>query len=481
MIVFKIVVIISSISIIAIIIVFSFLSLLHLYKDIDIYPSIYDYPIVNLYGNSNYYSNLDKWKGIVKGKYNYEDYSTLEKGFCKIRERKEKNCKEVKERTSSFTTWKKTKVIPTHSEYSYLQLLNLSVSSTEECPSTLKQCGLLDTMNNKMCIDKDKECPINMLIYKKTADPPTEYNYTFKNVSFNDGSYLYYTNEATDHHILGRFRISDGDICINSEEYNSVSTHYVLDYYDYNGCKTEANGTFYDSKYIQLDSMNKYELYEQNGIIDIMKKLPNYPYEEFKSQTSYLYYGPYIGYNKECFFQTFNKTNDNEIKYSGKDNLLNCSIPLFILYVFFLLFGLVYEIGYIFESEEKNGKNLLFASLVSTCMETVIGFIILTAFLEQRKMKRYVTCSNDSAINFLNDRLITRLNLYQSLCVAYFSLIFVPLGLAVLYCLFERIKCKKTENKEIINEKILQEKEEQTTKEECTSELSRNDSENIIN
>ena len=368
-----------------------------------------------------------------------------------------------------------------NSYYQYLNLLNLSVSSTEECPSTLKQCGLLDTMNNKMCIDKDKECPINMLTYKKTAEPPTEYNYTFKNVSFDDSSYLYYTNEAIDHHILGRFRISDGDICINSEEYNSVSTHYVLDYYDYNGCKTEANGTFYDSKYIQLDSMNKYELYKQNGIIDIMKQLPNYPYKEFQSQTSYLYYAPYIGYNKECFFQNFNKTNDNEIPYSGKDNLLNGAIVLFIIFVIILIICFIFEIGYIIESKEKNGKNLLFASLVPTVMETVIGFTILIIFLEQRKMKRYITCSNDSAINFLNNRLITRLNLYQSLCVSYFSLIFVPLGLAVLYCCFERIKCKKTENKEIINEKMLIEKEEQTTKGECTSELSRNSSENIIN
>ena len=152
-----------------------------------------------------------------------------------------------------------------------------------------------------------------------------------------------------------------------------------------------------------------------------------------------------------------------------------------IIFVIILIICFICEIGYIIESKEKNGKNLLFASLVPTVMETVIGFTILIIFLEQRKMKRYITCSNDSAINFLNNRLITRLNLYQSLCVSYFSLIFVPLGLAVLYCWFERIKCKKTQNKEIINEKMLIEKEEQTTKGECTSELSRNSSENIIN
>ena len=225
----KIVVIISSISIFANIILFSFISLLHLYKDIDIYPSIYDYPIINLYGKSNYYSNLDEWKGTVKGKYKNEDYSTLEKGFCILKERKEKNCEEVKERTSSFTTWKKTKVIPTHSEYSYLELLNLSVSSTEDCPSNLKQCGLLDTINNKMCIDKDKECPINMLIYKKTAEPPTEYNYTFKNVSFDDGSYLYYTNEAIEHHIISNFTISDTQPCIIPFEYSSNNKRYILE------------------------------------------------------------------------------------------------------------------------------------------------------------------------------------------------------------------------------------------------------------
>ena len=60
-----------------------------------------------------------------------------------------------------------------------------------------------------MCIDKDKKCPINMIIMKNSSEPPTEYKYTFKSIIFNDGSYLYYTNEAIDHHIVAEIKISD--------------------------------------------------------------------------------------------------------------------------------------------------------------------------------------------------------------------------------------------------------------------------------
>ena len=92
-------------------------------------------------------------------------------------------------------------------------------------------------MNNKMCIDKDKECPINMIIMKNTSEPPTEYNYTFKNVSFDDGSYLFYTNEAIDQHIIGNITVNDGDLCINPNDFFTNNEKYILEKYD-EKCRT---------------------------------------------------------------------------------------------------------------------------------------------------------------------------------------------------------------------------------------------------
>ena len=47
-------------------------------------------------------------------------------------------------------------------KYSYYDLLKNS--SKNECDENLKQCGILDTYGNKLCLYKDYPCPINEII-----------------------------------------------------------------------------------------------------------------------------------------------------------------------------------------------------------------------------------------------------------------------------------------------------------------------------
>ena len=55
-----------------------------------------------------------------------------------------------------------------------------------------------DTMNNILCLENDEECPINLLTITNNSDVPIEFlqysNYSM--LDFEDGSYLFYTNEA---------------------------------------------------------------------------------------------------------------------------------------------------------------------------------------------------------------------------------------------------------------------------------------------
>ena len=141
----------------------------------------------------------------------------------------------------------------------------LSVPRDGKCPINTKQCGLLDTMSNKMCVGKDKECPINMMVHSAKAP---EYNYTFSNISLDDGSFIFFTKDAVDSPIVFEFKISDNDPCISPHEYSSNYTPYPLDYYEYYGCRTELNGTKFNRNYKYVDTMNKYKLYDKNGIID---------------------------------------------------------------------------------------------------------------------------------------------------------------------------------------------------------------------
>ena len=113
-------------------------------------------------------------------------------------------------------------------------------------------------MNNTMCIDKDKECPINLILLSNSSIPPSEYKYNFSHISFSDGSYLHFTNEAIAHYILHKFKISDKEVCLDPNEYNSPYQPYALDYYNHYGCLSSMNNISTNSNCKYLDSMSKY-------------------------------------------------------------------------------------------------------------------------------------------------------------------------------------------------------------------------------
>ena len=49
----------------------------------------------------------------------------------------------------------------------YESLLKSSVLKGQQCPTDYKQCGVLDTLDNIMCVSKDVSCPINNNGYKR--------------------------------------------------------------------------------------------------------------------------------------------------------------------------------------------------------------------------------------------------------------------------------------------------------------------------
>ena len=272
-----------------------------------------------------------------------------------------------------LTIWKGVKVLKMESsnlDYSYFNLLKQSVSSNQNCPPNLKQCGLLDTMNHKMCIDKDQKCPINMIIHKETAVLPTEYNYTFKNVSLNDGTYLFFTNEAIDQHIISEFIISDAEPCINPEQAHSNFKSYTLENYT-KTCK-EVQGIAYNSRYKQLDIINKYLLYSENQLISTLEQLPLYPFENLKVQNTSLYYSTFIGFDKSVLNQKFLTRNKEGIEKIKDYNLI--MYPGLILIDISLHLPLLLAI--LFQMENDEFDSYMFYCIY-ICEVLDIGMIIL--------------------------------------------------------------------------------------------------------
>ena len=162
--------------------------------------------------------------------------------------------------------WKHTSFCYPESVYNYTELLNnYSVQQGEKCREGYKQCGILDSVGNILCLEEEQKCPINDMIIVKTGEVPEAFM-KYKNVTklpIGDEDVLYYTNEAIDKEIIVSLKVK----------------------------KKEPKDKFYTF----LDSMSKYEFAVQNGVKKESKKNK----KKIKGNL-YLYYRTYIGYDKNC-------------------------------------------------------------------------------------------------------------------------------------------------------------------------------------
>ena len=180
------------------------------------------YPLFSL---SEY--ELEDFKEVTLGTYSLTDNNCIDLHDCPTKQKID-----IKEwRSHTFYT-KDVKV-------SYKTLLEHSVSSNEQCESGYKQCGILNTKGDKLCLKKSQECPINYL--KVTS---SESNYDINDIEdynalsyssyFNLGeSYLHYSNKAVDRPIIADLRFAIDEICEGGFEeycdnYNYEQTHYQL-------------------------------------------------------------------------------------------------------------------------------------------------------------------------------------------------------------------------------------------------------------
>ena len=314
-------------------------------------------PIFNLKeGNSSCDASqevleIDEWPGTVIGcdcnsrkdvsfnKYN----SNLYRGQCDGRTGT--NCKVVDAVDSvRITKWKKKLLChdKKNQNYSYESLLSISVKDDKECEIGFKSCGYLDNLKNKMCLPENDECPINFAVITNEKEPPSEYgNYTYKTISFDDGTNLHYTNDAVDRSVIIKLKLTEGDVCLDIDEYNSNGTRYQLDFYEHYGCNNNFSDFIYDERYEYFDTMNKYELYSDNNVFSKVSSLKQYPVEDMKNEDIMLYKRSYMGFDRECL--RISKFKPEHLK--NFESHINAVKNLNLTIVCFLTLNLVFFVG----------------------------------------------------------------------------------------------------------------------------------------
>ena len=198
-----------------------------------------------------------------------------------------------------YSLWKNSKICVKKIQNSYLDFT--IVASADSCPSTMRICGIIDSLNNKLCIPTATKCPINKIQILQNSDPmPSDFQYT--TIAMNNNNKLIYTTD----NVSGKFPIdlivSDGVPCEDIRYENYKSQPYILENYGFGASCPEPNEVsqnVLDNRYQLLDSYVRLSLYQENNIYLLLQRLPLIASTNYNYQTN-LYSRNYIGFSTSC-------------------------------------------------------------------------------------------------------------------------------------------------------------------------------------
>ena len=316
-----------------------------------------------------------------------------------------------------FNIWDSNYFCVDNNINNYIYYLNNSVGEGEKCPLNFKKCGILDTLNNILCIEDNLDCPINKLIINN-KNSYSENNINFKTLSLNNNKFLHYSNEFINDKIITNFQLSEGGFpCYNPLRYNTAYPQYILlNNFNEFMCIDKFNGNFYDERYQLIDSISKKTLYTENGnLFNILIEKGGYPKFNFNTNIN-LYVRNYIGIRKNCVFREENFISIEKIEKMKKDHKISNNINIACLVITVILILLYFICLILFHSNNYTDRYfmifnsiLLFLDLSNlilgflsafylhnininnSCYDEIMNFFIKNAKDDSRAEKNYCT------------------------------------------------------------------------------------------
>lgn len=327
--------------------------------------------------------------------------------------------------------------------YNYSKLV---FNSTEECPINFKNCGKIDSKNNKLCLPKDYECPMNDLVYIKNKKDINEYlNKNYKIHHFGkeiNSDYLVFSNDNSNGRILVDLELTENryGICIdrnNERKYIGypLDKKFVKDnkkiYTEKYRCPSfiskNNNSKYdsiyeYDSRYNHICEFEKLDIYNTNKLTNLIKSSnPRYPDAEFNGILN-LISRPYISWNINCVF-------DDEYNLNFSNLFSRKMLYIEKICLFLVIFG---KLQLIFsflaclttcclKPEKMSGIIPQFLYSGMCLMIFIISFILINILYEVIKQ------SNDILINNCGDEITLLLlsNFKDNLSMVYIHVILI--------------------------------------------------------
>jgi hypothetical protein len=264
--------------------------------------------------------------------------SALTRGFCTRRQPPPGCIDIISNDPSPYVFWRGNLFCKNKSTLNYFDM-NI-VSDPNVCGEKFKNCGIIDSLGNFLCLPQTENCPINKVEFIKNEDLiknsiKTNNNSTINNNTSNltidydnnpllknfvgylkmEGGVWAYSNKFTNSKIINQFKISEGKPCLNTYFHNSYKGRFLLEnnYFLHSCWKTKIDKSIqFDERYFLLDSYEKKKLYNENRITEKFSYFLNKTFL-YNDRPDYFGEGVfrYPSFYKQRGLQETNKTNNN--------------------------------------------------------------------------------------------------------------------------------------------------------------------------
>ena len=257
---------------------------------------------------------------------------------------------------------KKICVKRTKQTYKEFLLNKQIIGNNERCKEGYKCCGIVDTLNRKLCMKIDERCPITI----NDINPIKENK----------------NNNTENNQILSIFKLTEYKPC-----WNPYEKMWKQDYdreFPFKKC-SKINNNIYDNRYEKLENFvtNKYDLYYDNNIIN------NYPkktFSQLEKTKVYLWGRNNIGIKYEDIKEF---SYDNLLIYENMSNKYYSYIwKLSLLASIFLIILLIanYNLNRLNDRAYQSFLNTIGCLFIFIHIIFVLNLIVLVYNLKLRKI-----------------------------------------------------------------------------------------------
>ena len=254
------------------------------------------------------------------------------------------SCEPIYDSVSGFnlTLWRNTTFISENYTYNYLTLLKNAKLHGVQCDKGYKQCGLLNSFNQILCLLESETCPLNQIEFSNSSTPSD----IFTNKSavtttlLNDNeTYLHTSNAEINSPVITDIVLGPELFCFDSKERKLGPPYYEYERSSTNNKCTEYAGNEIDYHYISIDNQTKLTVYNENEIITKIQDFLTYseepyPQNKLNDYKLHLYKRNYVGFNLTCLGeQVLNEETSKYLyKYFYSYDLLHIFAVLFFIW-----------------------------------------------------------------------------------------------------------------------------------------------------